>query len=89
MSGRIVTYAHRYKRPPQESSTSGPTHRLMALAIYGLLVFAVAEPALGAADTFDGIYIGKRVLTKGPDPQCVPSEDVSVTIHGGVHVLMR
>ena len=42
---------------------------------------AAVAPALGA-DTFDRVYTGKRVLTKGVE-QCVASEDVSVTIHGG------
>jgi hypothetical protein len=48
-----VRRAHRYKR-----------RRLMVSAICGSLVVAVAEPGLGAADTFDGVCIGKRVLTK-------------------------
>jgi hypothetical protein len=77
----IATTHHRTKRPPLESS-SGPTHRLMVSAICGLLVVAVAEPALGAADTFDGVYIGKRVLTKSSGPACPTQDDVSVTIHG-------
>jgi len=38
--------------------------------------------ALGAEGTFDGVYTGKRVLTKGPKPPCVDEESVSVTIHG-------
>ena len=35
---------------------------MMVSAICGLLVLASAEPVLGAADTFDGVYTGKRVL---------------------------
>ena len=89
MSGRIVTYAHRYKRPPRGKLDERAYPSPDGFSDIRLLLFAVAERALRAAYTFDGIYIGKRVLTKGPDPQCVPSEDVSVTIHGGVHVLMR
>jgi hypothetical protein len=47
------------------------------------LVLAVAGiPALGADHAFDGFYSGKRVLTKGSDPNCLPEDDVSVTIHG-------
>ena len=43
----------------------------------------VAGPALGAGDTFDGVYNGKRVLTKGlVGPECPATDDVSVTIHG-------
>ena len=56
-------------------------HRLI-IAICGLLVVAVAAPALGAADTFDGVYIGKRLLTTGSGPGCPTEDDVSVTIHG-------
>ena len=57
-------------------------HRLMVSAICGLLVVAVAAPALGAAETFDGVYIGKRLLTTGSGPGCPTEDDVSVTIHG-------
>jgi hypothetical protein len=71
---RIVTYAHRYK--------SRPHHRLVVWGICWLSALAASGPPLGA-DTFDGVYTGKRALTKGPGPQCPPlSEDVSVTIHG-------
>jgi hypothetical protein len=58
------------------------SHRMMVSAICGLLVLAGAEPVLGAADTFDGAYTGKRVLTKGSGPACPTEDDVSVTIHG-------
>jgi hypothetical protein len=57
---------------------SGP----MVSALCGLLLVAVAEPAVTAAVTFDGSYTSKRVLMKSSSPQCVPSEDVSVTIDG-------
>jgi len=33
---------------------------------------------------FDGVYSGKRVLTKGSGPRCPAEDDVSVTIHGGI-----
>ena len=56
---------------------------LMVTALCGLLVLAVAEPAVTAADTFDGAYTGKRVLKNGSDPACPTSDDdVSVTIRG-------
>jgi hypothetical protein len=57
---------------------------LLVSALCGLLVLAVADPAVGAAETFDGSYTGKRVLTHSTTPQCVSSEDVSVTINGNV-----
>ena len=57
-------------------------HRLMVSAICGLLVVAVADPVLGAANTFDGVYIGKQVLTKSSGPACPAGDDVSVTIRG-------
>jgi hypothetical protein len=50
---------------------------LMIPALCGLLAFAAT-----AAETFDGSYTGKRVLTKSSSPQCEPSEEVSVTIDG-------
>jgi hypothetical protein len=49
-----------------------------------LAFLAVAGPALGAGDSFDGHYTGKRVLTKGPAGQCPTEEGVSVTIQDGV-----
>jgi hypothetical protein len=58
--------------------------RLCLLAVASCLCLAVAGiPALGAEHAFDGVYSGKRVLTKGPaDPSCPAEDDVSVTIHG-------
>jgi hypothetical protein len=47
-----------------------------------MICLVVAGPALGAENTFDGVYTGKRVLTKGSGPQCPAEDDVSVTIHG-------
>jgi hypothetical protein len=47
-----------------------------------MIGLAVIGPALGAERTFDGVYIGKRVLTKGSGPQCPVEDNVSVTIHG-------
>jgi hypothetical protein len=49
---------------------------------FGLICLAIGGPAQGAGDAFDGVYTGKRVLTKGPSPPCPDEEDVSVTIKG-------
>jgi hypothetical protein len=57
--------------------------RRMPLGMCGLAFLAVAGPAVAAGDSFDGVYTGKRVLTKGPG-QCPAEESVSVTIHDGV-----
>jgi hypothetical protein len=41
------------------------------------------DPALGAKHTFDGVYSGKRMLTKGSGgPSCPAEDNVSATIHG-------
>src|SRR5215469_16499713 len=49
----------------------------------GLCLAAAGMPALGAEHKFDGVYTGKRSLTKGAvGPNCPAEEDVSVTIHG-------
>jgi hypothetical protein len=60
--------------------------RLRGLAAGSGLCLAIAGiPALGAAQNFDGVYSGKRVLTKGSaSPTCPAEDDVSVTIHGGM-----
>ena len=56
--------------------------RRLAAAL-GLCVAVAVIPALSAEHTFDGVYIGKRSLTKGTvGPNCPAEEDVSVTIHG-------
>jgi hypothetical protein len=47
------------------------------------MICLVAGSALGAEHTFDGVYTGKRSLTKGSaGPTCPAQDDVSVTIHG-------
>ena len=53
-----------------------------ACVAYGIVVLALSGPALHAGTTFDGVYTGKRVLTKGSGPACPTEEDVSVTITG-------
>ena len=68
MPGRIVTTHQR---------------RPVVSALCSLLVLLAAEPAVTAADTFDGSYTGKRVLKDGSDPACpTEDDDVSVTIRG-------
>ena len=59
-------------------------HRLLVAAAASGLCLAVAGiPALGAEHTFDGVYSGKRVLTKGSSGPSCPNEDsVSITIDG-------
>jgi hypothetical protein len=60
----------------------GREHRLVASAICGIIWLIVAGPASGAEHRFDGVYAGKRSLTKGSGSDCPTKEDVSVTIHG-------
>ena len=59
-----------------------PERHLAVSAICGMICLAVAGSALGAGTSFDGVYTGKRVLTKGSGPGCPAEDDVSVTIHG-------
>jgi hypothetical protein len=75
---RIVHYEHRYKRPPRKASQ----RRNVLSAIGGMIGLAVVGAALGAENTFDGVYTGKRVLTKDSGPGCPAEEEVSVTIQG-------
>ena len=51
------------------------------VAALGLCLAVAVIPALGAEHAFDGVYSGKRVLTKGSDPSCPAVDDVSVSIH--------
>jgi hypothetical protein len=51
-------------------------------AIGGMIGLAVVGAALGAENTFDGVYTGKRVLTKDSGPGCPAEEEVSVIIQG-------
>ena len=55
------------------------------LAVSGIcgVICLIAGLALSAEYAFDGVYSGKRVLTKGSaTPECPAEDDVSVTIHG-------
>jgi hypothetical protein len=55
--------------------------RHLISGICGLLGLAIARPSL-SADKFDGVYGGKRVLTKGSASECPTDKAVSVTIRG-------
>ena len=49
----------------------------------GLCLAVAGRPALGSDHRFDGIYVGKRVLTNGAAGlNCSVENDVSVTIKG-------
>ena len=58
--------------------------RIVTSTLLCMIGLAVVGPALSAENAFDGVYTGKRVLTKGSGPTCPSEDDVSVTIHGGV-----
>ena len=75
----IVTSQYEYRQPAL-------SRRKRCLIVSGLCAMglAVAEPALSAENGFDGVYAGKRVLTKGSNQNCPTEDDVSVTIHGEV-----
>jgi hypothetical protein len=70
---RIVRTTYRYKRPAR-------CRRLMALGLCAMI--AAAATASGTDSTFDGVYIGKLVLTKGSNQTCPDVSTVSVTIRG-------
>ena len=55
---------------------------LMVLGLCVMIGLAIMDPALGAENKFDGVYTGKRVLTKGSNQRCPTEDDVSVTIRG-------
>jgi hypothetical protein len=57
--------------------------RKVLSAIGGMIGLAVVGAALGAENTFDGVYTGKRVLAKDTGgPGCPAAEEVSVIIQG-------
>jgi hypothetical protein len=62
-----------------------PKRWIIRLEMCSLAFLAIAGPVVAAGDSFDGVYTGKRVLTKGPPGQCPAEESVSVTIED--HVL--
>ena len=65
------------------SSKRSPERLLMISGIFAVICLA-AGPALGAetGHKYDGVYAGKRSLTKGTaSPTCPVEDDVSVTIH--------
>ena len=51
--------------------------------ICGIALLGLATPPATLAGSFDGIYTGKRVLTKGDNPPCPAQDDVSATIQDG------
>jgi hypothetical protein len=55
--------------------------RLLMPAIFAITCFVIGEAATAAS--FDGTYIGKRVLTKGDPSACIAQDTASVTIHDG------
>jgi hypothetical protein len=58
-----------------------PEHRRALLALSGAMVAAaLAGAASAAGSTFDGVYTGKRSLTKGPS-LCLREDPVSITIN--------
>jgi hypothetical protein len=64
-----------------QTSCSLAAGRVFKVLICAMVSFAGAS-ALGAEHRFDGVYNGKRVLTKGAEQMCPIKEDASVTIHG-------
>jgi hypothetical protein len=50
-------------------------HGRVLCAIYGMICLAITGPASAAGNTFDGVYTGKRLLTKGPTSAQCPAED--------------
>jgi hypothetical protein len=59
-----------------------PKHFLMISRVFWVICLAFTGPAPAAEHSFDGVYTGKRLLTKGSAPMCPAEGDVSVTIHG-------
>ena len=56
--------------------------RWLASAL-GLCLAVAGDLSRGAEHTFDGVYSGQRVLTKGEvGPRCPAKDDVSIAIHG-------
>jgi hypothetical protein len=58
-----------------------PKHRIY-LGMCGVAGLAIAGPIAMAEGSYDGEYVGKRVLTNGPANYCPAEDNVSVTIHG-------
>jgi hypothetical protein len=61
-------------------SLNEPKLNVIVSAIVASICLTIVRPA--TADPFDGVYTGKRSLTKGSVPPCTAEEDVSVTISG-------
>jgi hypothetical protein len=56
----------------------------MVWPVFWLICLVFAGPAPAAEHSFDGVYTGKRLLTKGSTSMCPAEEDVSAMIHGEV-----
>jgi hypothetical protein len=54
------------------------------LVVCSMACLAIAVPVALADASFDGEYVGKRVLTNGPADVCPAEENISVTIQGNV-----
>jgi hypothetical protein len=63
-------------------SPSRPNPFLMVWGVFSLICLVFAGPAPAAEHSFDGVYTGNRLLTKGSALMCPAKEDVSATIHG-------
>jgi hypothetical protein len=53
---------------------------MLVTGLCGLIFSVFAGLSLAAETTFDGVYTGDRVLTKGTASSCPKQEDLSVTI---------
>jgi hypothetical protein len=61
--------------------------RGISLMVCSVACLAIAAPVALADASFDGQYVGQRVLTNGPADVCPTEDYVSVTIHGNVLTL--
>ena len=60
---------------------SSKAQRRLLVSGCAIVYLAVAGSAVGVESKFDGVYIGKRTLTKGSGPMCPTDDNVSVNIH--------
>jgi hypothetical protein len=66
---------------PSGNAKQPPHWCSVALGICGVIGVAIG-PALSAENSFDGAYIGKRVLTKGSTPPCTTEDEATVNVRG-------
>ena len=74
----LISIGPRTRRKVNRANAAGQIFKVL---ICGMISFAAAS-ALGAEHRFDGVYTGKRSLTKGSGQMCPVKEDVFVTISG-------